>query len=273
METMTVTDTFSAGLYSEQGAGAPPPTTAMGRKWLATAVSWGIHAVILAVVASGILPASHIVQPPPEMVVQMVIEPPPPPPPPPEEIKPLPPSPPVAKAEPPRKEPPPVHRRIEPPKPVPPPEVKAPQSAQPAPAPVPTAPSPDADAPKLPPVSAPEAAPPGPAATKSSPAPEPAVDGTGAKQYLSGIQQLAQQHLVYPPLSLRRGEQGEIHVHVKVNRAGEVLSMDAGEEGTGRLRIAALEAIRESSPFPPLPSSIHGDTVDIVVPVRFIINN
>jgi protein TonB len=260
---MTLFGTLSGGPYSEHGIGTQVPTSAMGRKGLAGGLSWIIHGIILALALSGILPSPPIVQPPPEMVVEMVAEPPPPPPPPePEAAKPQPPPPVPQAAPPPRK-------MAAPPKPLPQPQPKpAPTPVQPAP--LATAPSPAADAPVMPPVSAP--AQPAEPVAQPAPPPPPAGDGEGTKRYLNGIQKLAEQHLVYPPLSLRRGEQGEIHVHVKVTRTGEVLAMDAGSEGTGRLREAALAAIRESAPFPPLPQSIGGDPVDIVVPVRFIIN-
>lgn len=243
------------GRYSEHGLGFQSATTD-GRKGFASVLSWAAHGLIFALAISGIIPSAPVIEPPPDMVVQMIVEPPPPPPPPQEVARPQPSPPPVPEpvVKPMARKAPPAPR---PPKPV----LPSPQ------APLATTPSPAPEAPVLPPVAAP--APPVAATPQTA---NPASDGLGTKRYLAGIQSLAERHLVYPPLSLRRGEQGEIHVHVKVTRSGDILDMDAGDEGTGRLRAAALAALRESAPFPPLPPSIEGDPVDIVVPVQFTIN-
>lgn len=257
------------GQYSEHGLGFQSATTD-GRKGFASVLSWVLHGLLFIAAVSGIIPSAPVIEPPPDMVVQMVIEPPPPPPPPPPQEAVEPQTPPTPIPEPVVKpiahKVPRVHHTPKP-TPAPPP---------PAPTPLATTPSPAPEAPALPPVSAPAPPPvasPAPVhPVDANPAPSPVVDGLGTKRYLAGIQTRAEQHLVYPPLSLRRGEQGEIHVHVKVTRSGEILDMDAGTEGTGRLRAAALAALRESAPFPPLPPSITGDPVEIVVPVQFTIN-
>lgn len=232
-----------------------PPTTVAGRRGVASAVSMSVHVAVVLIAISGILPKATIPVVPPDMVVEVVLEPPPPPPPPP------PPEPQQALPQP--VVPQPVAPR--PPKAVP--QVKA------APIPTQTTPSPDANAVPLPAPVAP--APAAPVAEEQTYQPPPQVskpvsDPEGTKIYLSGIKGRVQEKVVYPTLSLKRGEQGTVHVHTSLSRDGTVVDISAEEEGNSlRLREAAIKAIKDAAPFPPMPDGVPGDPVKITIPVVF----
>lgn len=228
----------------------PNQPTTTGRRGVGSGLSVLVHAVVLALAFSGLLSPSAVVEPPPAMVVDVVLDKPPPPPAlPVQQVLPPPPIAPVRAA-----------------KPVP---VKAPAAVKPA-----------SKASRLsetaPPVAA-EAAAPAPAqspAAVAAPvsAPLPPVAAAPDRSsvdpaiYLPGIKDRVQSMVVYPPLALRRGEHGVVHVKATLGPDGAVLdvSADENDEVSGRLRNAAIKAVQDSAPFPQM-----ANTVKVTIPVIF----
>ena len=234
------------------------PTSTSGRRGVASSASLVLHVVVLAAALSGIWPKYVPPEVPPDMVVEVVLDepPPPPPPPPPPEPQPLKPEP----------------QPVTPPKPVPVPPKAAPQVKQQAPIPQATTPSPDADAQPIPaPVAPPTPAPIQEERTvQPPPTVRPAADPEVTKVYLSGIKGRVQDKVVYPSLSLKRGEQGTVHVHTSLSRDGAVVDVSADEDGvSSRLRDAAVKAVKDAAPFPPMPDSVPGNPVQVTIPVVF----
>ena len=232
-----------------------PPTTSTGRKGMASAVSMSVHAAVVLLAISGVLPKAPIAVVPPDMVVEVVLEPPPPPPPPPV------PQPEQA-----------VQQPVTPQPVVPKPPKVAPL-VKAAPIARETTPSPDADAVPLPAPVVPTPAQPVAEERFVQPTPpvtKPVLDPEGTKIYLSGIKGRVQDRVVYPSLSLKRGEQGTVHVHTSLSRDGAVVDVSADEEGNSpRLREAAIKAVKDAAPFPQMPESVPGDPVKITIPVVF----
>lgn len=96
-------------------------------------------------------------------------------------------------------------------------------------------------------------------------APAPAIM-PGA--YLSSIERTVKDHLIYPPQALRRHEQGVVRVSMLLAADGSVMEMkeEAGE-ASPQLVAAALQAVRDAAPFPPLPTGLND--MRLVVPVVF----
>lgn len=109
-----------------------------------------------------------------------------------------------------------------------------------------------------------------PAPTAPPPAPAPAlpdVKGMTAA-YLSVVEQSVKTHLLYPAQALRRREQGVIRVRMLVAADGEILSMESdGNDASPLLVAAALQAVRDAAPFPPLPQGLPETRLE--VPVTF----
>ena len=213
------------------------PLTAGGKRGLPSALSLLAHGLLLALVLSGVLTPPSPPPIPQAMVVELVAASPPPQPVAPQVI-PQPQSVPVPAAA------PAVHRSSAP-RPL--------KSAPAAPAPV-TA---NADA-------APPATPvvPAPAAPVAAPVAAPAFD---ARQYLPGIKERVQSHVVYPPLSLRRGEQGTITVIATLAADGSVADVRVPDETVSlRLREAAVRAVQDAAPFPTMV-----EQVKVTIPVVF----
>ncbi len=227
------------------------PTTLAGRRTgMASMLSILLHGAVIAAALSGLWPKAEPPKPPPEMVVEVVLEPPPPPmvsPPPEPQVKPQP-----------------VVRQLPAPtKPI--------ARVKPAPVPMATTPSPDAAAqevaPPPPPVATSEKT-----ATPESPVRDtrPYVDPELTKIYLAGIVDRVKDRLVYPSLSLRRGEEGTVHVQTFLSRDGQVKDVSAEDETvSGRLRDAAIKAVKDAAPYPHLPESVPGDPVKVTIPVVF----
>jgi len=86
--------------------------------------------------------------------------------------------------------------------------------------------------------------------------------------YLSSIERTVKDHLIYPPQALRRHEQGVVRVSMLLAADGSVMEMkeEAGE-ASPQLVAAALQAVRDAAPFPPLPTGLND--MRLVVPVVF----
>ena len=86
--------------------------------------------------------------------------------------------------------------------------------------------------------------------------------------YLPGIKDRVQSMAVYPPLSLRRGEHGIVHVKAILAADGSVVDVSADDEDiSGRLRNAALKAVQDAAPFPPM-SALVKVTIPVVFEIR-----
>jgi len=118
-----------------------------------------------------------------------------------------------------------------------------------------------------------------PSAEPAMPAPQapataptiPDVKGMTAA-YLSIIEQSVKAHLLYPAQALRRREQGVIRVRMLVAADGEILSMESdGNDASPLLVAAALQAVRDAAPFPPLPQGLPETRLE--VPVTFAIKS
>jgi len=222
-----------------------PPTTTDGRRGVASTASILVHVAILAAALSGFWPKYNPPVVPPDMVVEMVIEPPPPPPEP-EHPKALP-------------------QPLTPPQPTQLPPPKAMPRVKPTVVPQTTTPSPDADALPAP---APVAQIPAPVVEEKVAQPPPPPVAKAAfdpRQYLPGIKERVQSKVVYPTLSLKRGEQGTVNVKAILSPDGSVEDATADEDSnSGRLREAAIKAVKDGAPYPHMV-----ETVKVTIPVVF----
>jgi len=232
------------------------PALGRGRDVLSTGLSLLLHAGLL--IGISLLTWPHA--PPPETVavtVEMVA------------ALPEPAAPAVTEAQPPA---PPVKAKPEVPAvPVAPPPKPHPVVARHSPPPpavaaAPTAPASDVSpTPVAPPANT-------PTVTAEQPPPiAPAAPAVSPAAYLADIQSKVAAHLRYPPQALRRGEQGVVHVHLTLSRSGDLLAASTDDEATPRLREAALQAVRDCTPFPPLPMEPSTQQAMLVVPVVFTI--
>ena len=83
-----------------------------------------------------------------------------------------------------------------------------------------------------------------------------------------------QRHKKYPPIAMRRGQEGVAYVRFAIDRSGNVLSRKLERSsGSSFLDKEALELIVRSQPLPPPPPSVSGAVVEIIVPVQFFLRN
>ena len=217
---------------------APPPTSTSQPKGMASAFSVLLHGLVLVAALCGFWPKTAVPVIPPAMVVEVVLDRPPPVLP---VVQDVPAPPPTAAA--------PLSRPHPHPHPA---KASLPQTISPTTtaAAVPLAP------PSVPAPSSPEPAAAVPAAAKA------AVD---LHRYLPGIQQRVQARVVYPRLSLRRGEQGVVKVNAELLADGSLAEVSAADqEISPRLREAALQAVKDAAPFPQME-----DNVKVIIPVVF----
>jgi protein TonB len=87
--------------------------------------------------------------------------------------------------------------------------------------------------------------------------------------YVRAFRQRIQERLRYPWLAVRQGLQGTVELEVRLDAGGRLTDVAAvGREATGPLRDAAIQAVRDATPFP-LPVGLEARALTIQLPVVF----
>jgi periplasmic protein TonB len=100
-----------------------------------------------------------------------------------------------------------------------------------------------------------------------------ADDGTNSavlSDYIRSIRARINRNKQYPPAAAKDGVEGTVTVSFLLGRNGTVLFREiAVGSGHPALDEAALAAIRDSSPFPPFPDSLHRETLLLRLPINY----
>lgn len=87
--------------------------------------------------------------------------------------------------------------------------------------------------------------------------------------YVRALRRRIQERLVYPWLAVRRGVQGSVELEVQLDACGRLARVTvAGREPASLLRDAAIQAVRDATPFP-LPPGLAARALTIRLPVVF----
>jgi periplasmic protein TonB len=74
----------------------------------------------------------------------------------------------------------------------------------------------------------------------------------------------------YPPEAVSRGEHGTVIVSFTLDREGQLIDSQVKQtSGSAILDQAAIELVKRSQPFPPLPSDYSGARIQLRLPVTF----
>ena len=166
-----------------------------------------------------------------------------------------------------------LSEEIAPPPPLP--EVKPPEP-QPKPQPKPkltqSRPQPKAEPSPLPPVETVQpSALPAPSAPQQA-AVAPAAPISPPADYVSLLRAQLERNKVYPRSAQQRRQQGRALVRIAIDRAGHVLQFQLeSSSGHELLDREVAEMIQRASPLPPMPLSINGERLELVVPVEFFL--
>jgi protein TonB len=77
-------------------------------------------------------------------------------------------------------------------------------------------------------------------------------------------------HKYYPSTLRRRGIEGEGKLGIRITREGKIVHVEVLKTFSHpSLEPIAQDWVRRSEPFPPMPSSLPGDTYSFAVPVVF----
>ncbi len=100
--------------------------------------------------------------------------------------------------------------------------------------------------------------------------------GTQSLKYASYMQHIKdkiQNVWIYPQEAQETGEQGRLLILFSIGKNGKVLKISLlRSSGFGDLDDAAMEAIRDASPFPPLPKRFHLDILNIYATFEYRLN-
>lgn len=88
--------------------------------------------------------------------------------------------------------------------------------------------------------------------------------------YVSDLLKKIRTNTKYPKRALDRNQAGSVRISVVINRAGNVIrtSLLEGSQHE-QLNEAAMEAISQSAPFPPMPDAVSGNSFEFTVPTTF----
>ncbi len=116
-------------------------------------------------------------------------------------------------------------------------------------------------------------APPAGASSPSATSDAPAEGGGGTTpdpSYLMEIRALLEAHKTYPAMAQRRGMEGDVHLWFVINRQGRVLDYRISKgSGYEMLDEEVERLIQAISQFPPVPSEVDSDQLELIVPVSF----
>jgi periplasmic protein TonB len=88
--------------------------------------------------------------------------------------------------------------------------------------------------------------------------------------YVSDLLKKIRANTKYPKRALDRNQAGSVRISVVVNRSGNVISTSLLEGSEfEQLNEAAMDAITQSAPFPPMPDAVSGNSFEFTVPTTF----
>jgi len=89
------------------------------------------------------------------------------------------------------------------------------------------------------------------------------------ESYVRALRQRVQDRLVYPWTAVRRGQQGVVEVELRLGPDGRLVGVEVvAGPAADTLRVAAVSAVRSSTPFP-FPPGVPARPFVIRLPVEF----
>lgn len=87
------------------------------------------------------------------------------------------------------------------------------------------------------------------------------------------LQTWLERHKEYPRRARRRHQQGIVLLYFVMNRQGVVLHHEIRQSSGHRLLDREVsQMIKRAQPLPPMPESLTGSQLELVVPVQFALN-
>ncbi|WP_199930334.1 energy transducer TonB [Sedimenticola thiotaurini] len=84
------------------------------------------------------------------------------------------------------------------------------------------------------------------------------------------LQSWLERHKEYPRRARRRHQQGVVMLYFVMNRQGQVLHYEIRKSsGYALLDREVSEMIKRAQPLPPMPATLTGSRLELVVPVEF----
>ncbi|MEJ2444345.1 MAG: TonB family protein, partial [Exilibacterium sp.] len=78
------------------------------------------------------------------------------------------------------------------------------------------------------------------------------------------------QHLRYPPKAHKRRQEGHVRLSVTISRTGKLEAVNViSESGYALLNNEAINAVKESSPYPSMPEDVRGRQFEFSIPIEF----
>ena len=96
------------------------------------------------------------------------------------------------------------------------------------------------------------------------------ADSAAITSWKSRVVTLLERNKRYPVEAAARREQGVAQLSFSIDRTGRLVATRiARSSGSAALDREALALAQRAQPFPPPPSSLPGENVSLIVPIRF----
>ncbi|WP_226663069.1 energy transducer TonB [Microbulbifer aggregans] len=93
---------------------------------------------------------------------------------------------------------------------------------------------------------------------------------SASDQYESTIIRHTLKNIRYPRRAQTKGQQGEVHLRVNINKSGEVQDIKVLEESSfSSLNREALRSVERANPYPVIPAALGTDNFSVTVPIVF----
>ena len=94
------------------------------------------------------------------------------------------------------------------------------------------------------------------------------------RKYIDDVRRSTTQHVVYPPLAVRRNQEGTVVVQVVIDSFGRASDPSVVKSSKSRiLDLSALKAVTQSSPFPSIPDDLDREDVSLLIPISFSLSD
>tara|TARA_B110000879_G_scaffold56120_1_gene79165 strand:+ start:347 stop:988 length:642 start_codon:yes stop_codon:yes gene_type:complete len=88
--------------------------------------------------------------------------------------------------------------------------------------------------------------------------------------YRSNLLKKTYQHVIYPGSAIDRDQQGDVILKLTISRKGEIQNVDYDKRADfNSLNKAAARAVKNAMPYPPAPKQLHGETFEVIMPIKF----
>lgn len=88
--------------------------------------------------------------------------------------------------------------------------------------------------------------------------------------YRSNLLKKTYQHVIYPESAIDRNQQGDVILKLTITRDGKIKDVQYDSRADfSSLNKAAARAVKNAKPYPAAPKRLHGESFEVIMPIKF----